>query len=587
MWTKRSKGNSKERAVSDVGRASSGQTVVLREKVWRFEISRTKVLRFIRHHRVAFFLLFTLIVVPIFVRYALIGFASTADFYPSSCLGNWQNVANALGKPDVPPGSPPSAWNGANSAFFGTGTAQIFCGNFSGDADIASLQAKPFQNAYLILSWNFIFPVASSASGTASGTAAVVPAQSSTASSSPSVEGSGGGGGGVTGVVPAPTPTPDEASTSIQPPSPDEGTSTTASGTLDIGTGAVPATTTTTTTDLLPATPTPAALATTTVIAPTSTTDMTSTDTNENSITAPEPAPAPASVPDESSTTDTDSSPTSWLVKLVPAAYADESSSAPPAVVATATVPAPTGTMTVDTDIFKTIELPSSSVEDVLSIEYSTDGVTWQPVVNVNAGNWQVARYPIPIRSWDELSHLQVALVGLGSSSTPQVYLDSVGVEVNYLDSPDNTTDVMPSPAPETASESPSPPAPPPQNIPSPEQAFKNVFSPWAKQICSVDPFSASVARGDTVAFLLKLIPPEIPSSTKTSSAFMYDAAVGSLPTGVSSYLTTSAPDSDTIVLKTTPFAVPGSYTVVVVYHERQADGTVLPNYCQFNVVIR
>jgi hypothetical protein len=242
----------------------------------------------------------------------------------------------------------------------------------------------------------------------------------------------------------------------------------------------------------------------------------------------------------------------------------------------------PTGTIAVNTTAFQNVALPSSTPDDVLGVLYSTDGVNWLPLVNINENNWQTARYSIPIHSWTELEHLQIAFVGLGRPNVPQIYLDAVGVEVSYFDTPEVTPTVTPTPAATTTPNGPAGPTSTP-GVPSPAQAFNNVFSPAATQQCEVTPFSDTVARGGTAAFLLTLVPPA--SSTIPSSSLLYDASLGTLPAGLTGYITSASPGHDTIAMQATSALAPGSYNVVVVYHEKQNDGSVLPNYCQFNVV--
>ena len=43
----------------------------------------------------------------------------------------------------------------------------------------------------------------------------------------------------------------------------------------------------------------------------------------------------------------------------------------------------------------------------------------------------------------------------------------------------------------------------------------------------------------------------------------------------------------DTIGITTAATVAPGSYNAVVVYKERQNDGSVAPNFCQFNLLVR
>jgi hypothetical protein len=215
--------------------------------------------------------------------------------------------------------------------------------------------------------------------------------------------------------------------------------------------------------------------------------------------------------------------------------------------------------------------------------------------VNVDASNWQQARYPIPIHSWAELQHLQIAFVGLGASSSPQIFLDAAGVEVSYVDTPDATTDIT------TATDTVpavSPVAPPvvsppvPTELP-PVQALKQVFDPFAGQECTVAPFSESIMAGGTGSFLLKLTPPGAPASSSAKSSvraasptFLYDAELGSMPNGITGMIMPQGLGADTVGITTAPSVARGSYNVVVVYKERQRDGTIEPNFCQFNIVI-
>jgi hypothetical protein len=250
--------------------------------------------------------------------------------------------------------------------------------------------------------------------------------------------------------------------------------------------------------------------------------------------------------------------------------------------------------MNIDASVFQNIALPTSTPSGtILSIVYSTDGATWQPLVNIDSSNWQQARYKIPISSWQELAHLQVAFVGLGASSSPQIYLDAVGVEVSYVDTPNATTDITPAPdaAPvvPVAPVAPIVPPPTPTQLP-PAQALKQIFDPFAGQLCSVTPFSESISAGGGGSFLLKLMPPEAGTSTKATSSiaggFLYDASIGSLPDGISATIMPEHAGADIIGVSTAPSTVPGSYNVVVVYKERQYDGTIEPNFCQFNIVV-
>ena len=268
--------------------------------------------------------------------------------------------------------------------------------------------------------------------------------------------------------------------------------------------------------------------------------------------------------------------------------------------------------MTVNTSMFQNIIIPSSSADDILSIVYSTDGTTRLPVVNINRSNWQQGRYAIPIHSWDELKNLQVAFVGLGTAtSAPQVFLDGMRVEVRYGDAepiapltssstPDSASTTDPNPQ-----DKPDQPQPPPDNQPSVMQIIQHqggqsddILDQGAKQKCSVDPFSESIAPGGSARLPLALLSglsaaSSSPSGTPLAPPYqpLYRVSLGSLPPGVwgdiQSQASSVESSTQTISLHASRSVAPGSYSLLVIYRERQEDGTVRSAGCQFNLVIQ
>ncbi|MBU1036910.1 hypothetical protein KKF32_02655 [Patescibacteria group bacterium] len=59
--------------------------------------------------------------------------AEVAYFYPSTCLGNWLNPDQAIGKPNLDFVADSSQFNESNSAIFDGGEKQIFCSGFQGE----------------------------------------------------------------------------------------------------------------------------------------------------------------------------------------------------------------------------------------------------------------------------------------------------------------------------------------------------------------------------------------------------------------------------------------------------------------------
>jgi hypothetical protein len=600
---------------TDFGHSSEPHTIMLRERTWRIEMSRSKAKRFWRQHKIAIVATMAVLFTGILTRYVLIGFASTVDFYPSSCLGNWENVQNALGKPDLGPGSSPSAFTTLNSAVFGTSTAQMFCGNFSGDTDINTLTGKSFQEADLVLSWSVVFPQDAQAisgggggsggdtasddnSSTTDGTIATSSASSTidaTADASGTIASSTDASSSASASLP-PVPPPTPTSTPAPSPAPAAGSSSDSVATP-------------------PPTPVPTP---TSIPAPSPASADTSSDSTDTTTPAP-PPPAPAPTP----TSDPSSPATSWLRQLVGVAFADETSSiavdastteladssTPSSTTLTVTSSAQEGTPTepqpapinVNTSVFQNIILPSSTADDALAIVYSTDGVTWQPLVNINSSNWQQERYQIPIHSWTELEHLQVAFVGLGASSSPQIFLDAAGVEVSYIDTPVATTDITSSTdstdqgdadlgSPGEGSTATSSWTPPADEviIQKPTISETDVFEQGAHQQCVVAPFSEPVAPGASASFSLQLFSGLAPTSTQQA---VYQTQVGSLPVGISATIVdgkaSNTSSTQSIHVTASASAPAGSYSVLVLYRERQDDASMRSTGCQMNVVVQ
>lgn len=602
-------------------RRSAKPRVVLRERALKIEVSWSSLRAFLLRHKAASISI-TLLVTLLISWRAMTGFATTASFYPSSCLGSWNGVQNALGHPDLGPGSSASQFSTGNSAVLSANTGQMFCGNFAGDTDISALEAKSFEHADLVLSWTFVFPgnegvsadaSSSSASSTdVAGTTTTSSGDASSSIASSTDETSGGASStdvsnaddsadtsGATS-APAAPPSSDTAasSTGVAAPAsnstPAAGDSGTASPSSVSSGGSSSSGDSGSTSASAPAAPAPAA----------SSGDNSSAAGNAGSASqssapapaaTPAPAPAPAPVVSPPASSDGSSpgadSPSSFINNFFKVAYAQDlpsddtstvaadSSTVPVADVSSSDAtasgteennPTTTSELSVDTSVFQNITVPSSSAQDILNISYSTNGVNWSSLANVNAGNWQTVRYEIPIHSWDELEHLQVAFVGLGTTAVvPQVYLDGMTVEAKYHDPEEQ-------PQPFLVDK---PRLPPPS--PSPIKEEPLTFDARAQQTCDVQPFSRTVAPGDQASFTVTLHPsgkPHLP----------FTLALGDLPGGITGLVTPSStnPLVQTISLSSAQDTAAGSYNTILLYKEIQTNGTMLPNYCQFNLTV-
>src|SRR3989344_802600 len=77
---------------------------------------------------------------------------------------------------------------------------------------------------------------------------------------------------------------------------------------------------------------------------------------------------------------------------------------------------------------------PPEPDENFLKVSYSVDGEAWFEIGRVNMGNWQNFTARLPISRWDELKKLQISIQGIPTmlNPVPPVYLAGMFVEVNY-----------------------------------------------------------------------------------------------------------------------------------------------------------
>ncbi|MDB5266274.1 MAG: hypothetical protein JWN89_89 [Parcubacteria group bacterium] len=141
---------SSPRHINDVFFDPKRQTLDLREKTWKLELSRNKVLGFFRHHvwmSLASLILFVGLVVLIWGKPSQTK-ADTIVFYPSSCLGGWKNPDHAAGKPEGESGKRDDDFTNQNSSVLSNSSSQIFCGSFKGEIPPATTPQKIILSFY-------------------------------------------------------------------------------------------------------------------------------------------------------------------------------------------------------------------------------------------------------------------------------------------------------------------------------------------------------------------------------------------------------------------------------------------------------
>lgn len=105
----------------------------LRKKTFKIEIDPEVIVKYIVDRKKIFTPLSILLVFVILFSISLTGKADVVNFYPKTCLGGWENTSGAEGQPSVPEQAAISDFTKSNAAFLDNRSAQIFCGDFSGD----------------------------------------------------------------------------------------------------------------------------------------------------------------------------------------------------------------------------------------------------------------------------------------------------------------------------------------------------------------------------------------------------------------------------------------------------------------------
>ena len=192
----------------------------------------------------------------------------------------------------------------------------------------------------------------------------------------------------------------------------------------------------------------------------------------------------------------------------------------------------------------------------------------------MDANNWQNVLFDLPITSWGDLENLQVSVLGYSGDGTlvQSVYLDGMDVAVEYDDMSAMQTSLIQPTVPAEVQ---------PVQAPVVQAPAPMTFDARAKQTCDIEPYSKTVAIGSSVQFGVTLMPSVKPAP-------LFEIQIGQLPAGVTGSVVPSAqgalhPD---LSLSASTDAAAGSYNVIVLYQEKQPDGTYLPNYCQFNLVV-
>ena len=490
--------------------------------------------------------------------------AEVADFFPSTCLGTWENPQSAQGEPQTfLIDATAKILSASNSAAYAGGESQVFCGGFI-PAEYEMPGTIDRVGITLVLQVGDIKEAAPAAAEVQATSTEPIEVQITPSSTEPAE------------APPLPEePTQPELKA---PPSPDESTPTTSF--LERLRQAI--VTAVFAQEENPPAPTPPLEPTPPAPEPTPPSQDTppvvrdpegsSDPERETSPPAPEliepkgsseperPASLEAPV-EESSSTSTIIAPPIFA-PLLPIETQAETSSAPesePPVSVTSSEPVQIS--------------PPSPDEHFLKVSYSIDGELWVEAGKINPVNWPHFTFTLPVTSWDELKKLQVRIEGIPTAlpyPLPPVYLDGMLLEVNYevTISPGAIATSTPSAVDSQAD----------SQLPKPKLV---TFDSRSTHTCRVEPFSQTLPKGAAISYQVKLKP--------SRPLANFELLTGDLPSGITAAFDQSkgwAGAEQTLTVEALSNAEAGSFNAVVVYREQSDEGELLPNFCQLNLIV-
>jgi len=438
-----------------------------------FGTSRVLNLRpklYVRHPWLVFGGFFAAVFILVLGSRQLFTRAEVADFYPSTCLGEWENPSNAQGEPETF-GMVAPVFNASNSAVYAASSSQIFCGGFlPPDYDTKG----EIENVVLTLVWQ-VEDVAAELGilqtevGSIVSTSSTIDITTSTplddARGKPSVV----------------SPSTGSGDTEVEPPPPAATTVTTATTSLEAANAAITTETTSTPTTTQPEIPenptstieeppleeppTNSSSTTTSFLKPNylsflwfwninpvfAAEEATSThrDTQASASSDPQPNSSPQASSVQATSTEVvsgqgESAPLPVNETTTPAAAEEppvaetqinQSTSSPAQISEESLGNQATSTITSSGNIALPSVIEASPPDDnFLQVSYSVNGTDWIELAKVSPENWQNLTVTVPVTTWEEKEQLQIKIAGIPTSlaEIPKVYLDGILVETHY-----------------------------------------------------------------------------------------------------------------------------------------------------------
>lgn len=206
-----------------------------------------------------------------------------------------------------------------------------------------------------------------------------------------------------------------------------------------------------------------------------------------------------------------------------------------------------------DTSLF---EEPPQEAQVLFKIMYTIDGEEWKPLGWVSETTWKEAHFELYVSGWKDLSVLQIKI-----ENSPLIdgdiyaYLDGMELEVEYKEEEkkDSSSAFF-------------------------EEPEIKIFNEESKHACTSNPFTNSIRKGESAQIHIELLP-----------SYEFGARsieVGEIPQGMEAIISQKTATSALLSVQTDENMATGSFNIVVIYNERQKTCSWLPNFCQINIIV-
>lgn len=393
------KNSKKGKLIEGVFFSKTKKTLSLKEKKLRLEFGANDARRIWTRYKNRFVpVVISLVFLTGIIGYFMVGNAEMANFYPSKCLGAWQNSEKAQGMPET---QNISAIDETNSAVFNNGAGEIFCGGFAGEMPEGKIKNISVKFNWLITNQKKEIKI-------------ILPAEENEETTSdlltkildvaPEKE--------VEFTVPIPTANSTEAnSENLNNIKIDDNASVSSTKLEESNPG----------NQIIP-------------LEQESVFDQ----VPDNKIQIPD-----SEMKNSTSSTLAPNLLFSFLKLFSPIVSAQESeqeinitetpSSSPPSLNETIENTTKEINTASGTPAEESFALSKSPANNFFVISYTTDGIKWQTLSEINEENWKNLTLQIPVSEWQDISKIQVKIEPLLSAdSLPYIYLDGLIIEVEY-----------------------------------------------------------------------------------------------------------------------------------------------------------